>query len=112
MSAAEREVRQRLRTIPEPCSLLMRTPMDICQMGIVGPVECSPDGAVKVELVLTDASCIHFSALQRYITDAVLAISDVTQVTVSASTSILWTPDRMSGHADVAAAAASTNRLS
>jgi metal-sulfur cluster biosynthetic enzyme len=95
MSPTEQEVRQRLETIPEPCSLLMRTPMDICQMGIVGPVECAPDGAVKVELVLTDASCIHFSHLQRYITDAVMAISDVTHVTVSASTSILWTPDRV-----------------
>lgn len=92
MPSAER-VRYELRRVPEPCGLLMREPIDICEMGLVEHVECH-DGEVRVELVLTDTSCVHFSGLRRYIADVVGALPGVRSVHVTASTTIMWTPDR------------------
>jgi metal-sulfur cluster biosynthetic enzyme len=90
------EVRAQLRSVIEPCSLLMRTPLDICQMGLVDQVSCA-DGTVRVELVLTDASCVHYAGLRRYITDALLELPGVQAVEVAVSTTKLWTPDRRVG---------------
>jgi metal-sulfur cluster biosynthetic enzyme len=89
----EERVREELHRIPEPCGLLMREPIDICEMGLVDEVDCS-DGRVRIVLVLTDASCVHFSGLQRYIGDVVGALAGVTSVEVTASTTKMWTPDR------------------
>jgi metal-sulfur cluster biosynthetic enzyme len=92
----EEEVRRQLGTVPEPCSLLMRTPLDITQMGLVDQVRCE-GGTIRVELVLTDASCVHYAGLRRYITDALLELPGVQAVQVTVSTTKLWTPDRRAG---------------
>jgi Predicted metal-sulfur cluster biosynthetic enzyme len=79
--------------VPEPCGLLMREPIDICEMGLVDEIECR-DGHVRVVLVLTDASCVHFAGLRRYIADVLTALPGVDSVAVTASTTKMWTPDR------------------
>jgi metal-sulfur cluster biosynthetic enzyme len=86
-------IREELRRVPEPCGLLMREEIDIVAMGLVDEIECL-DGDVRVVLVLTDASCVHFTGLQRYIGDVVGALPGVGSVTVTASTTDIWTPDR------------------
>ena len=94
MSVTEAAVRESLRGIPEPCSIAMRTPMDICEMGLVESVQI--DGSkVTVTLVLTDPSCVHFAGMQRYIRDELLALDGVQVVEVGASERLLWTPDRV-----------------
>lgn len=93
----EERIRQELRRVPEPCGLLMRTPIDICEMGLVEDIACR-DGHVRIELVLTDTSCVHFSGMQRYITDVLSDLPGVTSVEVTASTTTLWTPDRKQPH--------------
>jgi metal-sulfur cluster biosynthetic enzyme len=87
------QVWRQLRTVPEPCGLLMREEIDICQMGLVEKVECE-GGTVRVELVLTDTSCVHFTGMRRYITDVLTALPGVSSVEVTVSTTELWTPDR------------------
>lgn len=87
------EIRARLRQVPEPCGLLMRTPLDICEMGLVDEISCA-DGRVRVVLVLTDPSCVHFGGLRRYITDVLAELPGVEAVEVAISTTALWTPDR------------------
>lgn len=89
----EDEVRRELRRVPEPCGILMREPIDICDMGLVDEIVIG-DGHVRVVLVLTDASCVHFSGLQRYIGDVLRELPGVDTVEVVASTTELWTPDR------------------
>ncbi|WP_250282836.1 metal-sulfur cluster assembly factor, partial [Frankia sp. CiP1_Cm_nod2] len=89
----EERVRAALRSVPEPCGLLMRTPIDICEMGLVDGIECRA-GNVRVVLVLTDTSCVHLSGLKRYITDVLTALPGVESVEVTVSTTQLWTPDR------------------
>lgn len=93
MTPSEEAVRAQLTKVPEPCALLMRSPLDICQMGLVEKVECT-DGHVLVELVLTDPSCVHFTGMRRYITDLLREVPGVETVEVTASTTTLWTPDR------------------
>lgn len=82
-----------LHRVPEPCGILMREPIDICDMGLVEEIE-HDDGRVRIVLVLTDASCVHFAGLQRYIADVVGEVPGITSVTVEASTTQMWTPDR------------------
>ena len=89
----EQRVRDELRHVPEPCGLLMRDPIDIVEMGLVEQIQCH-NGEVWVELVLTDPSCVHFSGLRRYIADVVGALPGVVSVDVTASTTVLWAPDR------------------
>ena len=92
MPSPER-IRRELRTVPEPCGLLMREPIDICAMGLVGEITCHA-GLVRIVLVLTDASCVHFAGLRRYIADVLSALPGVESVEVTASTTQLWTPER------------------
>ena len=89
----EDAIRAQLRKVPEPCGLLMRAPLDICEMGLVDEISCS-GGRVRVVLVLTDPSCVHFGGMRRYITDVLLELPGVEAVEVAISTTTLWTPDR------------------
>jgi metal-sulfur cluster biosynthetic enzyme len=93
-SVTRAEVLEALRAVPEPCSIAMRAPMDICEMGLVEDVEVD-GGHVGVTLVLTDPSCVHFGALRRFINDELLRLDAVETVSVGMSTRTLWTPDRV-----------------
>jgi metal-sulfur cluster biosynthetic enzyme len=73
----------------------MREPTNVVDMGLVEDIDID-GGRVRVEVVLTDPSCLHFGAMQRFITDALTALAGVDEVEVRASTSVLWTPDRRS----------------
>ena len=90
---SDEEIRAALRQVPEPCGLLMRAPLNICEMGLVDGIQ-SADGQVRVELVLTDPSCVHFGGMRRYITDVLCKLPGVESVEVTISTTKLWTPDR------------------
>jgi metal-sulfur cluster biosynthetic enzyme len=90
---SEEEIRAALRQVPEPCGLLMRAPLNICEMGLVDDIQCA-NGRIRVELVLTDPSCVHFSGMRRYITDVLGKLPGVEAVEVTISTTKLWTPDR------------------
>ena len=91
---SESDVREALRAVPEPCSIAMRAPIDICEMGLVDDVRID-GGDIGVELVLTDPSCAHFASLRRFITDVLLGLEGVERVEVTMSTTTLWTPERM-----------------
>jgi metal-sulfur cluster biosynthetic enzyme len=83
-----------LRAVPEPCSIAMSVPQDIVSMGLVEDIRVE-GSAVALSLVLTDPSCVHFTAIRRYITDVLLELDGITSVEVRMSTTQLWTPDRM-----------------
>ena len=94
MAPTRQAIMEALRAVPEPCSIAMRTPMDICEMGLVEEVEVR-DGRVRVVLVLTDPSCVHFVSMRRYITDVLAGLDGVESVEVAMSTTQLWTTDRL-----------------
>jgi metal-sulfur cluster biosynthetic enzyme len=96
-------IRAQLSKVPEPCGLLMREPIDICEMGLVDSITVT-GGQVSMVLVLTDPSCVHFNGLRRYITDVLLELPGIDAVEVGISTTILWTPDRRTAPAARSAA--------
>jgi metal-sulfur cluster biosynthetic enzyme len=88
-------VLEALRKVPEPCSIAMRkVPLDIVEMGLVDDVHIA-EGNVRVELVLTDPSCVHFTSMRRFIRDVLMRLDGVETVEVVMSTKKLWTADRM-----------------
>jgi metal-sulfur cluster biosynthetic enzyme len=94
MTLAREHILEALREVPEPCSLAMRAPLDITEMGLVDDVELD-GGRVRVELVLTDPSCVHFTSMRRYIRDVLMRLDGVETVDVVLSTEKLWTADRV-----------------
>jgi metal-sulfur cluster biosynthetic enzyme len=88
------EIVEALARIPDPCSIAMRAPVDIWHLGLVEDVQIE-DGHIAVTLVLTDPSCVHFGGIRNFITDALSALPGVTGVSVTMSTTALWTPDRV-----------------
>jgi metal-sulfur cluster biosynthetic enzyme len=94
MAVGVEEVMAALRSVPEPCSIAMKTPLDITEMGLVEDVAVD-GGSVAVVLVLTDPSCVHFLSMRRFIRDALLELDGVDAVEVTMSTTQLWTSDRL-----------------
>jgi metal-sulfur cluster biosynthetic enzyme len=94
MTVTRSSVLEALQDVPEPCSIAMRNPMDITEMGLVDEVEVEV-GHVRVELLLTDPACVHFTAIRRFINDVLMRLDGVETVEVALSTKKLWTPDRV-----------------
>jgi metal-sulfur cluster biosynthetic enzyme len=88
------QILDRIGTVPEPCGFLMRTPLSVLEMGLVDAVRID-DGRIEIELVLTDAACVHLSAMSQYIADAVGDLEGVDTVVVVPSSTKMWTPDRV-----------------
>lgn len=88
------ELVDRLRTVTDPCSLAMRSPIDIWSLGLVEDVTVT-GGVARVRLVLTDASCVFFRGISDHVAAALCGVAGVDAVEVELDTTILWTPDRM-----------------
>lgn len=95
MPVTRDEVFEALRAVPEPCSITMqRTPTDIVAMGLVESIVVE-GSTVEVCLVLTDTACVHFNGMRDYVTSVLLTHDGIDSVSVTMSTSSLWTTDRM-----------------
>ena len=86
-----------LAKVAEPCSLAFEKPTNIVDMGLVEQVEEVANG-LRITLCLTDAACIHFGGMQRYIADVLKPLGYL-QVEVVQTLDKLWTPDRVAGAA-------------
>lgn len=84
----------RLRTVKDPCSLALGSPVDIWELGLVEEVGVD-GGQVRVRLVLTDPSCVYFRTIRQHVVDVVGALPGVEAVEVSLVTTVLWTAERM-----------------
>lgn len=88
------EISAALERIPEPCSIAMGRTTSLVGMGLLEDIAVSDTGEVTITLCLTDAACVHFRSMQRYIVDAVGGLAGVTCVQVVQTLEKLWTPDR------------------
>jgi metal-sulfur cluster biosynthetic enzyme len=79
-----------LARVIEPCSIAFGKPISIVEMGLIERIELRGDHA-DVTLCLTDAACVHFAGMQRFIRDELL---EVASVEVRQTLDLLWTPDR------------------
>ena len=88
------QIRALITVIPEPCALAFGASTTIGGMGLIEDVTVV-DGNATVTLCLTDAACVHFPGLCRYITDALADLPGINRVEVCQTLDTLWTPDRM-----------------
>jgi metal-sulfur cluster biosynthetic enzyme len=88
------DLMRQLAKVPEPCSVAMGNPVNICEMGLIEDVTLE-DGTARVVLCLTDPSCINYGRIRQYITDCLLQLEAVRAVEVTHTTEVLWTPDRV-----------------
>lgn len=89
------EIRTRLDTIPDPCSIAMGKPMSLLEMGLVENVAIAADGAVTVTLCLTDTACVHFGGMRDYIEQSLQDIAGIGSVCVDHTTEVIWTDERI-----------------
>ncbi len=82
-----------LTRVTEPCSIAFGRPISIVEMGLVEGIEVL-DGHAEVTLCLTDAACVHFAGMQRFIRDELLTLPEIHSVEVRQTLDQLWTPDR------------------
>jgi metal-sulfur cluster biosynthetic enzyme len=92
--ATARDVVRALETVQDPCSVAMQSPMNLVHMGLVEAVEVV-DGAVRIELLLTDPMCFFFKDILESVQDAVRPVPGVSTVDVRLSHNELWTRDRI-----------------
>jgi len=86
-------IEERLGRVTEPCSIAFGKPISIVEMGLIEQIEVA-DGHAEITLCLTDAGCVHFAGMQRFIRDELLDLPEIDSVTVKQTLEQLWTPDR------------------
>jgi metal-sulfur cluster biosynthetic enzyme len=92
-SALIARIEARLARVTEPCSIAFGKPISIVEMGLIELIDVTDDHA-EITLCLTDAACVHFAGMQRFICDELLALPEIKTVNVSQTLDQLWTPDR------------------
>ena len=88
-------IRATLDTIPDPCSVAMRDPMSLVEMGLVEDLSIDAAGCVTVTLCLTDTSCVHFAGMTAWIRDALMLLDGVNAVVVNHTLDTIWTDERI-----------------
>lgn len=86
-------IEAQLERVTEPCSIAFGTPISIVEMGLIEQINITENHA-EVTLCLTDAACVHFAGMQRFIRDELLELPEINTVDVRQTLDLLWTPDR------------------
>jgi metal-sulfur cluster biosynthetic enzyme len=86
-------IKERLARVTEPCSIAFGKPISIVEMGLIERINVT-GGHVEITLCLTDAACVHFAGMQRFIRDELLDLPEINTVAVCQTLDKLWTPDR------------------
>lgn len=98
VSVSRKDVESQLRKVADPCSLRAKMPLDVLSMGLISDLKI--DGAcVRMNLVLTDPTCLFGGEISDAIQTAVLQLPGVETVEVGFDTEEIWTPDRLAPEA-------------
>jgi metal-sulfur cluster biosynthetic enzyme len=95
----EAEIRRRLNTIGDPCSVANGVPMGLDDMGLVESVDVGPDGDVQIKLRLTSPTCVMVSHFKIQAEELTREIPGVRNVAVRSDLGLDWSPDMMSASA-------------
>ena len=88
-------VRERLRTVIDPCSAAVGTDLDVVEMGMVNAVTVD-DGAVSVELCLTSPGCMMVEYFAREVDAQIGTLDGVDSVELTTDAGFTWTRGMMS----------------
>lgn len=95
---SERDIRDVVNAIIDPCSIAARTPIGLDDMGLVGNIDIreGPGGAVvSLSIGTTHPFCMMAAMFMHEAQQRVSALPGVALVEVSLDHRVLWTPDRM-----------------
>lgn len=90
-----RKIEARLDQILDPCSVAMRDPMGLMEMGLVDDIALDANGRVTINMCLTDTACVHFNGITAYINDALISLPGVSEVCVGHTSDTIWTDERI-----------------
>lgn len=93
------EVRRRLNSIGDPCSVANGVPMGVEEMGLVQSVDLDAAGNVIVKLRLTSPTCHMVGYFSVEMTDRLLEIPGIRSVEVVTDHGLDWSPEFMSDDA-------------
>ncbi|WPB73299.1 iron-sulfur cluster assembly protein [Archangium violaceum] len=91
----ERELMERIQTIPDPCSLATGVPLSIGEMGLLQALECN-EGRVTVRLQLTSPMCMMAAYFMREIDQRLRSHEGVQSVHVEFDHALEWRPEHIS----------------
>ena len=86
-----------LKTVYDP-----EIPADIFELGLIYKVDIEDDRMVKIMMTLTAPGCPVAGEMPGWVENAVGAVEGVSGVEVEMTFDPPWTPERMSGEAQVA----------
>jgi len=87
---------QALDQIKDPCSCASGVPMGLTEMGLVGTLDISEEGAVAIGLRLTSPFCHMIGFFQTEAVQRIMALPGVTAVSLSGDQGLDWSPERIS----------------
>jgi metal-sulfur cluster biosynthetic enzyme len=90
------EIRRRLNSIGDPCSVANGVPMGLDEMGIVEDVQADADGNVVIRLRLTSPTCMMIGYFKVQAEERVGQLPGVRTVSVLADQGLDWRPEMMS----------------
>lgn len=88
----EQELRERIQSIPDPCSLATGVPLGIGEMGLIQSLVCD-GGKVTVRLHITSPMCMMAAYFMREIEQRLQPVEGVASVHVEFDQSLAWKPD-------------------
>lgn len=88
-----------LNEIKDPCSVANGTPMGLGEMGLIGELDMTDNGAVSIMLRLTSPFCHMIGFFKQEADRRLMALPGVTSVVLRADNGLDWTPELMNGAA-------------
>jgi metal-sulfur cluster biosynthetic enzyme len=95
VSSLEDHVRAALGEVFDPCSLAVRAPISIVDMGMVARIAVGPAGRVEIGLRPTSPMCTMIAGIMEAAETHVRRLPGVREVEISLERAGLWTEEDM-----------------
>lgn len=95
MTALLDKIDEALDAVYDPCSVAVRAPISVSNMGLVREREVDDDGHVQIRMCVTGPSCMLVGSMVKGIEERVAALPGVASVNVSIDADYMWTEEDM-----------------
>jgi len=92
-------VAEAIGEVLDPCSRFLGSNISFADLGMIDAIEVTPDGVVRLTLLLDDPTCLYIVEIEHGLRTAAMSVPGVTDVDISIRWDELWTPERMSPRA-------------
>lgn len=92
----QRQVRDAIASVDDPCSIRANAPLNVFELGLVRDWRVSDEGDVSVVLSPTSPSCVLIGSIMDGVRQRVSAVGGVRSVAVAIDAETFWTHELMS----------------